>query len=78
MSGSRRDHDHQTNPIRPDQRLLPTAHSDIYTLLMLIAVVGLLTAIGFVWYYSAVLFDSANPFRVVSGSALGWVQALRR
>ncbi len=42
---------------------------DIYTLLIVVAFVALAIGIGFVWYRSGVLFDTASPFEVISTAA---------
>jgi hypothetical protein len=55
-----------------------TGHSDIYTLLIVIAAVALLVGIGFVWYRSTALFDASNPFAVVSQSVPRWLSTLQR
>ena len=39
--------------------------SNVYTVLALIALLSLVAAIGFVWYHSSILTDSANPFIVI-------------
>ncbi len=40
------------------------ASSNVYTVLMIIAFLVLVTAIGYVWYTSAELFGPGNPFEV--------------
>lgn len=55
-----------------------TGHSDVYTLLIVIAAIALLVGIGFVWYRSAELFDASNPFAVVSQSVPHWLSTLQR
>jgi len=51
--------------------------NNIYTVLILIALLALLGAIGFVWYRSATLFQSGNPLNVELSFVSDWVQAMR-
>ncbi len=49
------------------KRLIRTpGRSDIYTLLMVIAILALAIGIGFVWHRGSTLFDAGHPFDVVS------------
>ena len=44
---------------------------DIYTLLVIVAFVALVLGIGFVWYRSGALFNTASPFEIISKPAAG-------
>lgn len=46
--------------------------SNVYTVLVLIAFLALACAIGYVWYRSGQLFNTGNPFTVVSTPAASW------
>ncbi len=45
------------------------APSNIYTVLAVIAALVLLCGVGYVWYRSAALFGTGNPFSIVQSTA---------
>lgn len=55
------------------QRNVGPARSNIYTVLLAIAFLMLVSAIGYVWFRSVSLFDDSNPFKVPGHASATWV-----
>jgi len=64
--------ENKPTPPERNRRLMPAGRIDVYTLLMVVASLALLIGIGFIWYRGSVLFETTNPFEIVSPTLTGW------